>query len=219
MPNITGCNGQLCSSSEADAKLKQSGVSEPTVPSRKSESKKTLEFDSNKFVPSAALFGFGKRPDPQQVSAPRIQLPSTPAVLPSVVVPMTLPKFLLDVIFGIPSDWSEWCGQLPVSVEESFSADRVKMSYLKTLFAGKSEAATEGMGHCGQMSNSFRQTLEHDAGRPALVEKSQRKKIQAYPFIEPHDSIENMKYSLVLYGYVKVLTKFATKCTLVESQC
>ena len=83
------------------------GVSEPTVPSIKSESKKTFEFYSNEFVPSVALFGFGKQANPQQVSAHRVQLPTTPEVLPSVVVPMKSLKMLLDKTFGIPSECSE----------------------------------------------------------------------------------------------------------------
>ena len=217
--DITKSTEQLHSSSEADVKLKHSGDSEPTVPSIESKTKKFLDFHLNEFVPSAAPFGVGKQADPQQVSAPIIHIPSTPAALPSVTIPMKLPKMLMDKCFGISLEWPEWFVEFPVSMKESFSADRVKMSYLRTLIAGKAEAATEGNGYSGSMYHAVWQTLEHDFGKLELGVELQLKKIHVYPFIKPQDSIENVKYSLVVSGSVNVLTKFATNWTLVDSQC
>ena len=93
------------------------------------------------------------------------------------------------------------------------------MSYLKTLVVDKVEAATEGMGYSGQMYHAVWQTLEHDFGGLELVVNSQLSKINAYPLVKPHDSIQNVKYVLVVSGCVNVLAKDATSWTLVESQC
>ena len=80
------------------------------MPSIARKTKKTVEYGSNEFVPSAASSGVGKQAEPQQVSAPRIQLLSTPAALPSAAVPMKLPKMLLGKIFSNPMEWPEWSG-------------------------------------------------------------------------------------------------------------
>ena len=90
------------------------------MPSIARKTMKTLEFGLNEFVPSAAPFGVGKQAEPQQVSAPRTQLFSTPAALPSVAVLMKLPKMLLDKVFSNAMEWPDWYGQFLVSVKEFF---------------------------------------------------------------------------------------------------
>ena len=51
------------------------------------------------------------------------------------------------------------------------------------------------------------QTLEHDFGRPELVVKAQLKKVHAYPFIKPYDSLEIVKSSRVVSGCINLLTQ------------
>ena len=70
------------------------------MPSAEIETKKTLKIDSNVLAPTATLFDVGKQADPQQVSAPKTPLFSTSAALPSVSVPMKLPKVVLDNCYG-----------------------------------------------------------------------------------------------------------------------
>ena len=63
-----------------------------------------------------------------------------------------------------------------------------------SLLKGKAKAAIEGMGFSVQMYQVAWQILEHDFGRPELVVNAQLRKIHAYPFIKPHDSLEVVRY-------------------------
>ena len=100
--DITKGNEQPCSSTQADAKLKQVAVRKLTLPSTEGKSEKTLKFDSKVFVPSAASFGVGKQADPQQLFVPKVQLSSTRAVLRSLSVPMKLPEMVVDKVSDNP---------------------------------------------------------------------------------------------------------------------
>ena len=114
----------------------------------------------------------------------------------------------MDKFDGNPLEWPEWSRQFLATVDGSGAQDSQKMQYLKTLVTGKHKAAIDGMGYSGQMYHVSWQTLEHDFGRPELVVKAQLRKIHAYSFIKPHDSLENAKFSQVVSGCVKVLTQF-----------
>ena len=64
------------------------------------KTQKYLKSFPNVFVTSAVIFGVGKQADLRQESAPKIQLPSTPAALLSVSVPRNLSKMVLYKFSG-----------------------------------------------------------------------------------------------------------------------
>ena len=87
---------------------------------------------------------------------------TTPTTLPSILVPMKLPKIVLDKTSDDPLEWLEWSGQFIATIEQSGTADSVKTNYSKTLVIGKTKAAIEGMGYFVQFYHVAWQTLEHD---------------------------------------------------------
>ena len=121
---------------------------------------------------------------------------------------MKLPKLELDKFDGNPLEWPEWSGKFLVTADGSGASDSHKMQYLKTLVTAKAKTAIEGMGYSGQMCHVAWQTMEHDFGRPELVVNAQSRKIHAYSFIKPHNSLEIVKFSQVVSGCVNVLTQF-----------
>ena len=60
----------------------------------------------------------------------------------------------------------------------------------------------------GQMYQVAWEILEHDLGSPEFVLNAKLRKIHAYHFIKPHDSLEIVKYSLNLSGCVNVLSQY-----------
>ena len=82
------------------------------------------------------------------------------------------------------------------------------MQDLKTLVTVKAKAAINGMGYSGQMYHVAWPTLEHDFGRPELVVNAQLRKIHAYSFIKPYDSLVIVKYFQLVSECVNVLTQF-----------
>ena len=196
-----------CSSRQADAEMEQSMRQTTPMSTIDVKPKKALKFSSDVFVPSNAAPVGAKTSEPKQGFE---MMQSTPAAtgLPLVSVPMKLPKMVLDKYSGDPLEWPEWSGQFIATIDQSGVADSVKMNYLKTLVTGKAKAAIEGMGYSGQMYHVAWQTLAHDFGRPELFLNAQLRRIHAYPFIKPHDSLEIVKYSQVVSGCVNVLTQF-----------
>ena len=140
-----------------------------TVPSKKRKLQKTVNFGSSVFVPIAESCGVGKKADPQLVSAPKIQRPSTPAAFPSKLVSTKLTKMVLDKFSGNLLECPEWAGQFLATVDECGAADNMLMKYLKTLVTGKRKTAIEGIDYASHLHHMARQTLEGDFGWLELV--------------------------------------------------
>ena len=207
-PSFPKLHEPPCSSKQADAKMKSLTTPKPSTLSMDGKPKKSLQFNANVFVPSAACAGTVKAASSTPGPPSTLPLGSTLAMLPPVSVSMKLPKLVLDKFDGNPLEWPEWSEQFLATVDGSGASDSHKMQYLKTLVTGKAKAAIDGMGYSGQMYHVAWQTLEHDFGRPELVVNAQLRKIHAYSFIKPYDSSEIVKYSQVVSGCVNVLTQF-----------
>ena len=128
------CNSERpCSSRQADAKLQQSLMQNAPSTTTNVKPKRELKFASTVFVPSNISVGVAKAAAPNHVLGSTMQPTPTPTALPSVSVPMKLPKMVLDKFSGDPLEWPEWSGQFLATVDQAGVADSVKMKYLKTL--------------------------------------------------------------------------------------
>ena len=145
----------------------------------------------------------------QQLSAPKVQLSSTLAALPSVSVPMNPNELVSDISSIFLLKWEEWSGQFLATVDESGAPDCAKMNYSKTLITGKAEARRDGMGYCGHIHHVVWQTLEHDFGRAELIVTAQLRKIHAYASIKPHVSGEIVKYSHIVSACLNILSHYS----------
>ena len=149
--SISGINEQLYSFTKVDAQLEKFAVSNVTVQSAESTTEKTLNFESNVFVPSPVYLGVLKQRDRQQVFANEIQLISTVLTLPSVSMPTKLHKMVFDKFCGNVLEWLNWFGQYLATNDKSGATDSVKITYLKNLVTGNTKEAVEGMRYCSQM--------------------------------------------------------------------
>ena len=207
-PLLSKVDEPPCSSNQADAKMKCLATLKPSTLPMEWNPRKSLKFDSKVFVPSVAYTGAVKASSSTPRPPSTIPLGSTPAMLPLVSVSMELPKLVFNKFDANPLEWPEWSGQFLAKVDGSGASDSHKMVYLKTLVTNKAKAAIEGMGYSGQTYHLAWQTLKHDYGRPELVVNAQLRKIFAYSFIKPHDSLEIVKFSQVVLGCVNVFTRF-----------
>ena len=199
-PAVSDYNEPPSSSKQANTRMK--GLETPKSIALDVKPKKSLKFDANVCAPSSAYAAAVKPVVPTPVPTSALPLTLTPAFAPTASVSK---KLVLEKFDGDPVEWREWSEQLLATVDEPGISDSNKMKYLKTLLNGKAKAAIEGMGFSGRMYQVAWQTLEHDFGRLELVVNAQLRKIHAYTFIKPHDSLEIVRYSQIVSGCVNVL--------------
>ena len=75
----------------------------------------------------------------------------TRTTLPSLSVPMKLPKMALDNLSGNTLEWPEWSDQFIATNEQYGVSDSVKVNNLKTFVTGRTKPAIKGMVFSGQL--------------------------------------------------------------------
>ena len=128
-----------CSWKQVDARLQQPVTKIEPWATTDDKPKKLLQFNSNVFVPGSTSWKVQKTEDLQQLLSSAVSMFPTPTTLPSMSVPMNVPKIVLDNLAGGPSEWPERSGQFIATIEQSGIADSGKMNYLKTLITGKAK--------------------------------------------------------------------------------
>ena len=80
-----------------------------------------------------------------------------------------LPEWKLSQYSGDPLQWHEWFGQFKSAIDSAPLSDDVKLTYLKTLVAGKAKVAIAEFAYCGAMYKDALKTLERKFGQPQAV--------------------------------------------------
>ena len=171
--------------------------------------KKTMKFNPEKvLVPQSIPTPAASNSSPKQWQCKQPLTSTSFRSFSAVISPLKLHKLVLYKLSGNPLELPEVSGQFLATVDQAGVPLSIKMNYLKTLVTGKAKSSIDGMGYSGGMYQVAWQTLQQDFARPELVVNAQLKKIHCYVFIKPHDSVDIIKYSQVVYGWVNVLAQY-----------
>ena len=99
-----------------------------------------------------------------------------------------LPEWKLSQYSGDTLQWHEWFGQFKSAIDSAPLSDDVKLTYLKTLVAGKAKVAIAEFAYCGAMYKDALKTLERKFGQPQAVVTAYLDKLANVPPVKMHNS-------------------------------
>ena len=115
-----------------------------------------------------------------------------------------LPEWKLSQYSGDPLQWHEWFGQFKSAIDSAPLSDDVKLTYLKTLVAGKAKVAIAEFAYCGAMYKDALKTLERKFGQPQAVVTAYLDKLANVPPVKMHNSESIISYSATVSSLVGV---------------
>ena len=106
-----------------------------------------------------------------------------------------LPEWKLSQYSADPLQWHEWFGQFKSAIDSAPLSDDVKLTYLKTLVAGKAKVAIAEFAYCGAMYKDALKTLERKFGQAQAVVTAYLDKVANVQPVKMHNSESIISYS------------------------